>query len=375
MEAISISKERDDIQWKQLWSLAALYGSVVIGWIAYQNYQPKLLEQFHFTDFSFLLMVSQGVILVVTPPVAGKFGDRYRFKRGHRIPIISAGISFAAMVFMAVAFTLLGNPGEIFKWILPLLIIFWLIAMSIFTIPALSTLELFTPVDKLPRAMAVLTIVANLIYAIEPVIVDIIDYIGAPFTFMAGGVVVLISGYALQKNSLTLFKLTDNKESRPLAAITLDTQKSKFAYILFLGIALGLPTSILFNLFPDVLSQKIGFLFNDLGGKMFVVYILVFSALISLPASSLVNKIGAEKSFWSSFTLILICTLCIFLSQSSVIVLSMVFGFALMFTLLSVSSLPLAMSRSNYYEKVFCVGIFFSGVALPEGIINAIQAF
>ena len=375
MEAISISKERDDIQWKQLWSLAALYGSVVIGWIAYQNYQPKLLEQFHFTDFSFLLMVSQGVILVVTPPVAGKFGDRYRFKRGHRIPIISAGISFAAMVFMAVAFTLLGNPGEIFKWILPLLIIFWLIAMSIFTSPALSTLELFTPVDKLPRAMAVLTIVANLIYAIEPVIVDIIDYIGAPFTFMAGGVVVLISGYALQKNSLTLFKLTDNKESRPLAAITLDTQKSKFAYILFLGIALGLPTSILFNLFPDVLSQKIGFLFNDLGGKMFVVYILVFSALISLPASSLVNKIGTEKSFWSSFTLILICTLCIFLSQSSVIVLSMVFGFALMFTLLSVSSLPLAMSRSNYYEKVFCVGIFFSGVALPEGIINAIQAF
>jgi len=192
---------------------------------------------------------------------------------------------------------------------------------------------------------------------------------------MAGGVVVFISGYALQKNSLTLFKLTDNKENRPLAAIALDTQKSKFAYILFLGIALGLPTSILFNLFPDVLSQKIGFLFNDMGGKMFVVYILIFSALISLPASSLVNKIGAEKSFWSSFIAILICTVCIFLCQSSVTMVFMVVGFALTFTLLSVSSLPLAISRSNYYEKVFCVGIFFSGVALPEGIINAIQAF
>ena len=126
MEALSLPREKNDIQWKQLWSLAALYGSVVIGWIAYQNYQPKLLEKFNFTDFAFILMVFQGIILVITPPIAGRLGDRYRFKAGHRIPIITTGISFAAMVFMAVAFTLLGNPGEIFKWILPLLIVFWL---------------------------------------------------------------------------------------------------------------------------------------------------------------------------------------------------------------------------------------------------------
>ncbi|HPH47863.1 MAG TPA: hypothetical protein PKU83_12695, partial [Chryseolinea sp.] len=153
MQTLSLSSGETQIKWKQLWSLAALYGSIVIGWIAYQNYQPKLLEKFNFTDFSFILLVFQGIILVITPPIAGKLGDRYRFKAGHRIPIITTGISFAAMVFMAVAFTLLGNPGEIFKWVLPVLIVFWLIAMSIFTSPALSTLELFTPVDKLPSAM------------------------------------------------------------------------------------------------------------------------------------------------------------------------------------------------------------------------------
>ncbi len=379
MEAISISQERnarpageESIQWKQLWSLAALYGSVVIGWIAYQNYQPKLLEKFHFTDFSFLLMVSQGIILVVTPPIAGKLGDRYRFKKGHRIPIITTGISFAAMVFMAVAFTLLGNPGEIFKWILPLLIVFWLIAMSIFTSPALSTLELFTPVDKLPRAMAVLTIVANLIYAIEPVIVDIIDFVGAPLTFMAGGVVVFISGYALQKNSLSLFKLSDNKEGRPLAAITLDTQKSKFGYIFFLGLALGVPTAVMFNVFPEVLGAKISMMLNGLSGKMIVVYILVISAVLSLPASYVVNRMGSVKSFWMSFITIMITIASIFVFPAGNVVVGMTAVFSIMFTLLSVSSLPLAMSRSNYYEKVFCVGIFFSGVALPDGILDLV---
>jgi MFS family permease len=155
MEALSISTSKNSIQWKQLCSLAALYGSIVIGWIAYQRYQPKLLVQFQFTDFTFLLIVAQALILTITPPIAGKIGDRFRLKSGHRIPIITAGISFAAMIFMAVAFTLFSNPGEIFKWVLPVLIIFWLIAMSIFTSPALSTMELFTPVDKLPLAMAI----------------------------------------------------------------------------------------------------------------------------------------------------------------------------------------------------------------------------
>jgi Na+/melibiose symporter-like transporter len=378
MEALTIPQEKNSIQWKQLWSLAALYGSIVIGWIAYQNYQPKLLEKFQFTDFSFPLMVFQGIILVVTPPFAGRLGDRYRFEKGHRIPIITAGISFAAMVFMAVAFTLFTNPGEIFKWILPILIVFWLIAMSIFTSPALSTLELFTPVDKLPRAMAILTIVANLIYAIEPVIVDIIDYVGAPLTFFAGGTVVFISGYALKKNSLTLFKLSDNKEKhseRPLAAITFDTQKSRFVYIFFLGLALGLPTTIMFNIFPDLFSAKLGDALSGMSGKVMLVNILVLSALISLPVSSLVNKIGLQRSFWGSFVLIMICVMLVFFAQSTVALLIICVAFAIMFTSISVSSLPLAMSLSNYYDKVFCVGIFFSGAAVPSGILEAILAF
>lgn len=379
MEALSISPQKDSsensIAWKQLWSLAALYGSVVIGWIAYQNYQPKLLEKFHFTDFSFPLMVFQGIILVVTPPIAGRIGDRYRFQKGHRIPIIMNGISFAAMVFMAVAFTLFSDPGEIFKWILPVLIVFWLISMSIFTSPALSTLELFTPVDKLPRAMAILTIVANLIYSLEPIIVDIIDFAGAPFTFIAGGTVVFISGYALRKTSLTLFKVSDNKEERPIAAITLDTQRSRFFYIFFLGLALGLPTTIMFNLFPDTLSAKLSGLLEISSGRAILFYVLVISALMSLPVSNLVNKVGVERSFWASFVLIMISIVSIFVFQSAMMVLIMTIVFAAMFTSLSVSSLPLAISRSNYYEKVLCVGIFFSGVALPDGILESILAF
>lgn len=374
MEVLSISQERSAIQWKQLWSLAALYGSVVIGWIAYENYQPKLLETFNFTAFAFPLNVTQAIILAITPLIAGRLGDRYRQTKGHRIPIIMTGISFAAMVFMAVAFTLLSNPGEILKWILPLLIVCWLIAMSIFTSPALSTVELFTPVDKLPRAMAMLTIVANLIYAVEPVIVDIIDYVGAPLTFVAGGLVVFASGFALQKNSLSLFNLSDDKEKATMLGGSA-VARSGYVYIFFLGLALGVPTSIMFKVFPDVFDAKLTYLMSISSGKMMVVYLLVFVAIMSLPASNLVSKIGTRNSFWIGFGVIMTSIALIFMLDPGYAVLFFTIVFGMMFSLLSVSSLPLALENSALHEKVFCVGIFFSGVAIPEGLIESIKAF
>lgn len=375
MEAtISQQSQQEGIQWKQLWSLTALYASVVIGWIAYQNYQPKLLVKFQFTDFAFLLTVAQGIILVVTPVIAGRIGDRYRFERGNRMPIISAGISFAAMIFMAVAFTLLGNPGEVFKWVLPVLIIFWLIAMSIFTSPALSTIETFMPVDKLPRAMAVLTVVGNLLYSLEPVIVDIIDYIGAPVTFISGGLVVFLSGYALKKNSMSLFDKNDGKEMRPQASFQLDTQKSKYTDILVYGLVLGVATAVLFKIFPDVMQAKLSVLFTSDNSKIVSVGVLIISAILSLPFSTLVNTYGLQRSFWVSAIFTSVSIAGVLLFQAPLAVLLMLAIFAIGFAALSVSSLPLAIGKANYYQKVFCVGIFFAGVELPDFIIEVIQA-
>lgn len=359
------------IHWKQLWSLAALYASVIIGWIAYQNYQPRLLVQFRFTDFAFLLMAAQGVIIVITPLIAGKLGDRYRYKKGHRLPIITSGISFAAMIFMAVAFTLLGNPGEVLRWMLPLLIVFWLVAMSIFTSPALSTLELFTPVDKLPHAMAILTIAGNLVYSLEPVIVDIIDYLGAPITFMIGGVTVFLSGYALKKHSLGLFKLTNEREAQ-VAAET--DSPSPYAFIFFMGLCMGLATTFLFYFIPDLLDEKQGSIFQD-DNNVMVAAMLFSSALISWPVSHVVSRYGMTRTFFLSIGLLLFSACGLYFASATGWVLFIAACFALAFTALSVSALPLAIRRASLSEKVFCVGLFFSGVAIPEGFWEAFQVW
>ncbi|HZY78670.1 MAG TPA: hypothetical protein VFE50_04055, partial [Cyclobacteriaceae bacterium] len=72
-KALSLEDSRSEsIQWKQLWSLAAMYASIIIGWIAYHNYQPKLLVKFNFVQYAFWLTLAQALILVITPPIAGR---------------------------------------------------------------------------------------------------------------------------------------------------------------------------------------------------------------------------------------------------------------------------------------------------------------
>lgn len=371
MEALSLLREREAslIRWKQLWSLAALYASVIIGWIAYYRYQPILLQQYNFTQFSFLLVVAQAVILVITPPIAGRLGDRYRVTKGHRIPIFSAGVSFTAMIFMAVTLTLLGNPGEVMRWILPVLIVCWLFGMSIFTSPALSSVELFAPIEKMPYAVAILTIVSNVVYALEPIIVDIVDLLGAPLTFSVGGVAVLLSGYALKRTSMDLFK-SNESNVMPLEK----SKDSKFGLIVILGIGLGFASTMLFNIFPDKLAGSLNmWLGND--GNIIVALILLLSAAISLPMSTFVYRIGLRKAFWWSLLIVVICVLGVVFVNIPAMTLVFALMFAVVFTSMSVSALPLVLKEASFTEKVFCVGVFYSAMALPDGIVEISLAY
>lgn len=349
------------ILWKQLAALTALYASVIIGWIAYYNYQPKLLETYEFTDLTLFLFVVQGIILVITPMIAGRLGDKYRHKAGKRLPIISAGISFAAMIFMSVAFTLIVDPGPIFKWILPILIVFWLFSMALFTSPAISTVELFVPAKRLPRAMAMLTVVYGLLYAIEPVIVFIIDTIGAPLTFVVGGVAVFFAGLALKRTSAEVVDVPKK---------TSELGKSDYSYALSLGIVFGVITTILFNIVPEWLDNK-GVVIFDLEGSAEVSMVLAAVAVFSVPISRYVETRSIHLSVLVSVMALAAVITGIYYIDNSGVVIFLLILFALFYSMMSVSFLPLALSIVKDNNKVFGVGVFFAGFELPNGILEA----
>jgi MFS family permease len=137
---------------------------------------------------------------------------------------------------------------------------------------------------------------------------------------------------------------------------------------------LGLATTALFKFFPSVLQENLGAIV-DIEGKYLIVIVLLISAVFSLPASKVIDKYGVQRVFYYSLGAIIVSIAGIMLFNA--IVLTVFFGllFAISFTTLSVSSLPLAINKANYYEKVFCVGIFFSGVEVFDSVVDIIQAY
>ena len=355
--------QEHSVLWKQLLSLALLYASVIIGWIAYYNYQPILLETYNFTDLTLFLYVVQGIILVITPPIAGRIGDKFRAKAGQRLPIISAGVSFAAMIFMATAFTLFTDPGPVFRWLLPGLITLWLFSMALFTSPALSTIEIFVPVKKLPTAMALLTIVYGLLYAIEPIIKDIINYLGAPLTFMVGGVAVFISGLLMRTNSKMIVDKPKVQE----------VGKSDFSYAFVLGVALGLATTILFNLFPDWMDERNFHLFGITGDAIISV-ILALVAVLSLPLGKFVEGRSIYMTVMLGILAIFATIGGIYFTYNITVLTILLILFAIFYAMMSVSFLPVALTVVKDRQKVLGVGIFFAGFELPNGILEGILA-
>jgi hypothetical protein len=357
---------RRAIHWQPVWALAALYGSIIIGWIAYFNYQPRLLEKFGLLEFKNLLIIGQGLILALAPPVAGALGDRYRKTSGSRLPVITLGISFAAMIFMAVAFTLLNEPTGIVRWVFPGLIVCWLISMCIFTSPAISTIELFGSRENMPQIMAVLTILSNLLFALEPVIVDIIDFVGAPLTFILGGVLVFTTGSLLTRSSLPLVMSGEITDQAGRAG----TRSRDYGFVFMAGLGLGAATALLINVFPLIIPPYAFMAEAGISARVVVCLTLAVAALLSWPASQLTRRFPIDRLIPAAIALMVVASLGVFTLNHAVLLGINLLIFAAGFSLLSVIAFPWALTRIRSANKVLGAGIFFSGLELPKSVLE-----
>ena len=365
---MEIQSQNQSIQWKQLWSLIFLDVAIIISWIAYTKYQPDLVQQFGFQEHALILAIIQGVILVVTPPIAGNVADRVRERSGKRLPVINIGINFVSMVFMTVAVTIFANPSGLITWVFPILIVLWLISMNIFHSPAISMVEIFVPSEKLPSIMAIFVMITEIAYAIEPSVNDLIAYFGAPITFALGGTLVFVSGWLLQKSSLSLPRTNQKVDEES------SQKSSSFFLVLITGLIMGIATAVFFNIFPDHLEKNLDFLdANGFKGSYFVSLLAVFAAIISVPIGRWIERFGLFKAIQIGYvsTLILVVGV-LYVPQPYVMLVCSLF-YPIAFAILTVSAFPLVFDSLSSKHKVLGVGLFFSGVELPNSLVDIYQ--
>lgn len=354
------------INWAQVYSLLALNAAIVISWIAYHNYQPKVLEIFHFTELKLFLIIAQGLILVMIPPVAGIVGDYMIKKNGNRLVVFTVGVSVTAMVFMLVAFTV-GTATTInLTAALPFMIVVWLISMNVFHSPANSMLEMFAPAKDLPTAMALIVLTTELLSAFEPLIIDFVNTIGPIATFASGGLLMILTGYFFRKTTRNIQFARDTEEAT--------SKESQYFKVLVAGLSLGLATALIKNYMAEWMLTKPGFSFTE-DGSLLVAGVLIISAIAAVPLVRYINKLGVAASLlYGLISTFFFLALIYFVPND---VAALVFGAftGLSFSFASVAAFPYALSHLSPRQVTLGAGVFFGSVEVAESIINYVQAF
>jgi MFS family permease len=385
---MSTSSAQNTIHWKAILSLIFLDLAILISWMAYHEYQPALLQLFKFTEFTVPLAILQGVILFVTPPIAGLVADRMIKKGGNRLPVVSIGINFVSMVFMVVAITVFAEPGGIIRLLFPLMVALWLIAMNIFHSPAISTVELFVPESKMPIVVALFVILADMVASLEPILLDLIHFFGGPLTFAVGGALVFTSGWLFTRVTKTMVVNQDAS-----AAATTSTKKTNFPVVFLLGLLVGAATTFFFKLFPALVDQKslmVTFvpdlattatqIWNPENGNTFGVHyasvltsiLIAVAAVLSFPMGILAEKVGTKLLAGIGAALAAVLVLAFYLTTGAT-ALVFAIAFPVAFAACTVTFLPIAFQNLEKQHIVFGIGIFFSGVELLSSVVDVLQ--
>ena len=356
--------EAQKTNWSQVYSLLALNAAIVISWIAYHNYQPKLLNLFHFEELSLFLVVAQALILILIPGSAGLVGDYMIRKNGNYFVVFTVGISVTAMVFMCMAFTIGASSSIDLTAALPFMIVIWLISMNIFHSPANSMLEIFAPAKELPSAMALMVLTTELLYALEPWVVDFVDAIGPTSTFALGAVLLIATGYFFRKTTRDV-KLSRDVEEAAAA-------QSSYLNVFVAGLSLGLAVAIINNFVPLWMLSKKGIEVIATKQSVYVSLILFAAALAAWPLSMQVKKMGVVKGLRIGLAGSFVCfALAYFLPLYIALAACVLAG--LFFSLASVSAFPYALENLAPKNVTLGAGLFFGSLELAQGLISIVE--
>jgi hypothetical protein len=135
------SNSRTAILWRQVWGLGALLAAIIVSFMAYGFYQPKILKDLGFVDLAGWLGIAQGLLGVAIEPLIGGISDLILRRVGSRLPMISVGVTLAGLIFVVVGLLLQGNLPVGMRWLVPVLMTVWVVAMIIFRGPAIALLR------------------------------------------------------------------------------------------------------------------------------------------------------------------------------------------------------------------------------------------
>jgi len=353
---MEITQSRN-IGWEKIFALAALDTGIIISWTAYHNFQPKLLQHFHYEHLSQFVLVAQSIVMLVVPLLAGWATDYYRKKTGSGFSVFAVGISVASLIFMAVSFTISDQTFINMVWLLPTLIVFWLISMNIFHSPANSILEAFTKSPELPLMMSVLVICKILIHGLEPLLLTSLEAAGGAYTFLTGGLILVVTGIWFARSTRSMVIAHEHGE---------EAEVNRFLWVAVFGLLAGLLNSLTLHFFPEILRAKFGASETIFQDRLYISLMLGLTAAATLPLSFIVKRKGIFPSLMVGLMIAFVAMLVILASSNFGLSVVASAVLACAYGLVLITAFPHALNNIAPESATLGTGLFFASFEFFE---------
>ncbi|MBE9008441.1 MFS transporter [Fortiea sp. LEGE XX443] len=351
-----------EILWRQVWGLAALLVAIILSWMAYAFYQPKILQELEFVELAGWLGILQGLLSAVIEPLSGGISDRIQQRLGSRLPMISVGVVLAGLIFATVSLLTEHNLPTGIRWVIPVLMTAWVMAMIIFRSPAIALLTQFVPTTELSQANAILVLVFGTVAAIAPLFNTLLYSMGASITFMLGAIALVLGAYILQLFSpKQAFNPPIHHQQKSATAPTM-----LLILIFAIGLATGFEVNLLFAIFPPELQTQL----PGLQVEIIASEILLVSAIASVPLRDWTADLGANKSMLlglGSMTGLMGLTV---LNDHYILAIALILAFGISFSLVFLSMIPLVLGKLPATQAGLGTGLYFGGSAGGTAIVS-----
>ncbi|MBN4004328.1 MFS transporter [Nostoc sp. LPT] len=361
-------KSHLNILWVQVWVLAVVQGAITLSWLIYNIYLPQLLTQFGFpASLAVGLVLVENALGAVLEPVMGGLSDQARRWVGTRFPFISVGMILASALFIAIPCVVsLIPPTTVMRRLsppqaslLPIVLVAWALAMTIFRSPVMCLLGMYSTPAQLPLAVSFVTLTGGVIGAFRPISYKFILSLGPVYTFAIGSFVML--------GAAAVLRLVNPPEA-PVDIHQAETVKLPLQKLaLILGTGFGVAWGIRFLM--DVLGKVLKTQLNTDNIDVLMVWIGIAIAIASIPAGIFAVKIGNRQAMLCGICAI-IPSLLIMISvgaQIPIIVLIVA-----SFSLIVNGAIPFALGLVPQRWAGLGIGMYFGGFALGMSLFGVI---
>lgn len=362
-----LASSRSRILWLQVAGLAVVQGAILLAWVIYDAYLPFLLTRLGFpVVLGATILIVGKLLAVVMEPLMGGLSDQAQRWVGTRFPFISGGIVLSSALFILIpTIAIFGSRMSAIRWMLPVVLVAWTLAITVFRSPAISLLRQYARPAVLPLAASLLTVSNGLIGACQPFVNKLISGWGPAVTFAIGSFVLLGAGAVLRfvHPSQPPASSSQSSESSPLPSVNSLLPFLGLIFVTGAGVAWG--SNFLVETLQKVVKNLSA---SNVDWVMFAIAIAL--ALAAIPAGAIAVKLGNHRAMLygigATVGVMLLMALLPNLVTLGVGVMILVAAYSLIVN----GAIPYALLLVPPQRAGLGVGMYFGGSAAAGGVFG-----